>query len=83
MVGGLVAEGQLDRMFAYRHRVTRADLVRHGADSGKPMTVAITGSSGLIGQALAGFLTTGGHTVVRLVRSRDQARLKAKMPDAF
>jgi uncharacterized protein len=32
------------------------------------MQVAITGASGLIGQALARFLTAGGHGVVRLVR---------------
>ena len=32
------------------------------------MTVAITGSSGLVGTALSAFLSTGGHRVVRLVR---------------
>tara|TARA_B100001167_G_scaffold181872_1_gene139225 strand:+ start:1777 stop:2679 length:903 start_codon:yes stop_codon:yes gene_type:complete len=33
--------------------------------------VAITGSSGLIGDNLANFLTTGGHKVIRLVRDRN------------
>ena len=70
VVGGWVAEGQLDRMFAYRHRVTSEDLRRHQAAGLEPMTVAISGSSGMIGEALAAFLTTGGHRVVRLVRSR-------------
>jgi uncharacterized protein len=42
------------------------------------MKVAITGSSGLLGEALVPFLTTGGYDVVRLVRraprSADEAR---------
>jgi uncharacterized protein (TIGR01777 family) len=33
------------------------------------MTVALTGSSGLVGSALSNFLTTGGHRVIRLVRA--------------
>lgn len=35
--------------------------------------VLITGSSGFIGSALVSFLTTGGHQVVRLVRSEPRA----------
>lgn len=34
------------------------------------MRIAITGSSGFVGQALAGHLESLGHTVVRLVRSQ-------------
>ena len=63
----------LDRLFAYRHRVTKADVERHAAAGLEPLTVAITGSSGLLGRALAAFLLTGGHRVVRLVRSRAAA----------
>ncbi len=75
LVAGWAAEDQLERLFAYRHRVTREDLVRHAAWDGAPLTVAITGSTGLIGRALAAFLTGGGHRVVRLVRRRaDVAR---------
>lgn len=33
------------------------------------MHVLVTGASGLVGRALVPFLTTGGHTVTRLVRS--------------
>ncbi|MDT0632346.1 TIGR01777 family oxidoreductase [Rubrivirga litoralis] len=75
-MAGWVARGQIERMFAYRHRVTREDVTRHAqaVEGGvEPMTVAITGSSGLIGSALAAFLTGGGHTVVRLVRDRAEA----------
>ena len=76
-VAGRLALGQVERMFAYRHRVTGEDLRRHSevADPARgagaaPMTVAITGASGTIGRALAAFLQGGGHRVVRLVRSR-------------
>ncbi|MFN3596322.1 MAG: TIGR01777 family oxidoreductase [Rubricoccaceae bacterium] len=69
-----LARAELERLFAYRHRVTRADLARHAAGAGAaPMTVAVTGASGLVGRALAALLTTGGHRVVRLVRSRGEA----------
>lgn len=71
--GGSIARGQLERMFAYRHRVTREDLARHAQWDGEPWTIAVTGSSGLIGEALCAFLGGGGHRVVRLVRSREAA----------
>ncbi|WP_024795046.1 TIGR01777 family oxidoreductase [Tomitella biformata] len=58
-------------MFEYRHRQVAADLAAHRwADSigDRKLTVAITGSSGLVGTALSAFLSTGGHRVIRLVR---------------
>ncbi|WP_019928855.1 TIGR01777 family oxidoreductase [Nocardia sp. BMG111209] len=58
-------------MFDYRHRQLADDLAAHraAAEHGYgPATIAITGASGLVGTALAAFLTTGGHTVIRLVR---------------
>lgn len=60
---------QIDQMFEFRHRRTAGDLERHGryADRGT-LSVAITGSSGLIGNSLLHFLTTGGHNVHRVVR---------------
>ncbi|MFI4883445.1 MAG: TIGR01777 family oxidoreductase [Phycisphaerales bacterium JB064] len=65
-LGGKLA-GDLERLFWFRHERTRADLERH-ARASEPMTVAIAGSSGMIGSALAAFLATGGHRVIRLVR---------------
>ncbi len=65
-------EPELRRQFAYRHRVTRRDLALHeqyNADE-PPLTVAVSGASGLVGSQLVPFLQTGGHTVRRLVRSR-------------
>lgn len=65
---GLVTR-KLTRMFRYRHATTRADLVAHTAyGDAAPLKIAVTGASGLIGQALVPFLTTGGHSVLKLVR---------------
>lgn len=58
-------------MFAYRHRQLADDLAAHkqAAEHGlRAATVAVTGSSGLVGSALTAFLSTGGHRVIRLVR---------------
>ncbi|MHC9292690.1 TIGR01777 family oxidoreductase [Mycobacterium sp. LTG2003] len=58
-------------MFAYRHRQLAADLAAHreAREVGlRPLTIAMTGASGLVGSALSAFLTTGGHRVVKLVR---------------
>jgi uncharacterized protein len=55
----------------HRHRQLADDLAAHrdAAESGlRPMAVAVTGSSGLVGSALTAFLGAGGHRVVRLVR---------------
>jgi hypothetical protein len=69
-LGGFVGR-QLERLFAYRHAVTAADLADHRRFSGvNRMQIAIAGGSGLIGSALTPFLTTGGHQVRKLVRGR-------------
>lgn len=65
-LGGKLAK-DLERLFWFRHERTRADLERH-ARATEPMSIAIAGSSGLLGSALAAFLSTGGHRVIRLVR---------------
>jgi len=57
--------------FAYRHRQLAEDLAAHSdaaAVGARELTIAITGSSGLVGIALGAFLSTGGHRVIRLVR---------------
>lgn len=66
-----VGSRMLRPMFRYRHRQLADDLSAHrwaAALRAEPLTVAMTGSSGLIGTALGAFLTSGGHTVIRLVR---------------
>lgn len=54
--------------FVYRHRQLAQDLAAHRAAAAQPMTIAVTGASGLVGSALSAFLSTGGHRVIRLVR---------------
>ena len=79
-VGGFAApvvEGELARVFAFRQRRLSNDLALHSGWRERPrLRVAITGASGLIGSALAHFLSAGGHRVERLVRSRDAARVE-------
>jgi uncharacterized protein (TIGR01777 family) len=58
-------------MFAYRHTQLRDDLdVQSDLQGRDPTqrTVAVTGSSGLVGTALCAFLSTAGHRVIPLVR---------------
>ena len=58
-------------MFRYRHHQLADDIAAHrtaAAHGLTPLTVAITGASGLVGAQVAAFLSTGGHRVVRLVR---------------
>lgn len=64
--GAWFARQQLARMFVYRHTVTKADL--ETAVSGVKKCILISGASGLVGNALVGFLQTQGHTVRTLVR---------------
>jgi len=72
LFGSGIARDELDRQFTYRHRITQQDLDvhQHYNPEGQSLTIAISGASGLIGQQLTAFLTTGGHTVKRLTRSR-------------
>lgn len=78
LAGGMIAK-QLERMFQFRHRRTRDDLVRQRlfADRAR-QHIVISGASGLVGQSLAPFLTTAGHRVSTLVRqtprNRDEIR---------
>jgi uncharacterized protein len=68
--GGSTIRRQLGAMFQYRHAVTAGDLgaiVRAGL---APMTVGISGASGLVGKGLTSFLGLAGHQVARLVRGR-------------
>mgnify|MGYP006266522209 CR=1 FL=1 len=73
-LGAPLARAQLERLFAFRHARTAADLERHAASAGRPrLRVGITGASGLVGAQLAAFLTTGGHEAVALRRTGDPA----------
>lgn len=73
-------------MFVYRHRQLADDLAAHrdARNHGfAPVTVAVTGASGLVGSALTAFLSTGGHRVIRLVRHATANRNERQWnPDA-
>ncbi|MEB3369086.1 SDR family oxidoreductase [Saccharopolyspora mangrovi] len=59
----------LRAMFTYRHAQLADDLASHARARSwrsSPVTVALTGSAGLVGTALAALLSTGGHRVIRL-----------------
>jgi uncharacterized protein (TIGR01777 family) len=65
---------KLNRLFAYRHRITQFDIAAHTAyKKAHPMNILVSGSHGLVGSALVPFLTTGGHQVTRLSRSTTAA----------
>jgi uncharacterized protein (TIGR01777 family) len=72
--GRLVAEGfiekEMARLFSFRHARLYNDLMLHSRYRGNPLTVALTGGSGLIGRALTDFLLSGGHEVRTLSRRR-------------
>jgi uncharacterized protein len=74
----------LRSMFVYRHRQLAADLAalaRARAISADPLTIAVTGSSGLIGTALSALLTTSGHRVIPLVRRLPSAGQRYWQPE--
>jgi uncharacterized protein (TIGR01777 family) len=59
-----------ERLFAWRHRVTKLDLERRMAAGGRALRIGVTGASGFVGRELCAFLATQGHEVVRFVRGR-------------
>ena len=68
-LAGQYTQSTLERVFAYRHELMVADVVRHAAYATRPrLRVAITGASGFVGTQLAAFLSTGGHEVLRIGR---------------
>lgn len=67
---GRQVEGDLDRLVTWRRQRLIDDLGRHQAFAARaPLTVAISGASGLLGSSLSAFLGGGGHRVRPLVRS--------------
>lgn len=67
-------QNEFHRLFSWRHRRLSKDLMSYARYSQKPLRILLSGSSGLIGRQCLAFLRAGGHTVVRLIRSKDQIR---------
>ena len=72
-----MSQYELSRMFRYRHAVTKSDIQTRArllranlSNSGccKLTSVAVTGSNGLIGAALAAKLSVCGVRVLRITR---------------
>jgi uncharacterized protein len=74
--------GKLNRTFAYRHRITKADLefnralVECDSTNAHSKLIAITGSRGMIGSEVVRLLRVLGHRVVRVERVTGQADTK-------
>ena len=73
-----LVRAMLGRQFAWRHRRTREDLAAHARAGLSPLRVAISGATGLVGQQLSAFLSTGGHHVVPLVRGASASGAAAR-----
>ena len=72
-LGGRKARRELESMFSFRHQVTRDDLALAATHETRPLKIAVSGASGLVGRKLIAFLTLIGHHVVRLERSIGKA----------
>lgn len=72
ILGRAYVSAKLNRMFTYRHQLMMADIAAHqavpvGVGS---MKILVVGATGLVGTSLVPMLTTGGHSVVSLSRSK-------------
>ncbi len=68
LFGGSRVREKLDAMFAYRHRVTRDDLTLAARYRGDPLTIAVSGATGLVGGSLCNLLGLLGHRVLKITR---------------
>jgi uncharacterized protein (TIGR01777 family) len=64
------AASKLKSLFKYRFKVMENDIKRHYRyKEEKAMKILITGASGLVGNALVDYFSSGAHDVYKLVRS--------------
>jgi len=75
LLGESFVQNKLNAQFAYRHWQSKTEIELHYQyHQKKRLRILISGSSGIIGSSLCSFLRTGGHEVVRLVRSEEVAK---------
>ncbi|MCC9642158.1 TIGR01777 family oxidoreductase [Rhodopirellula sp. JC740] len=67
-LGGGKARRTIEAMFAYRHRITRDDLQLIADYPMQSKTIAVSGATGLVGDALCSMLTLLGHKVMKITR---------------
>jgi len=64
----------LETVFAFRHRRTAHDVLRHAPWAGRPpLRIVVAGSGGVIGRQLVPYLLNAGHRVDRLLRPGSSA----------
>ncbi len=64
-----IAIERIVRRVVHGQELARAEITRHAQVAHRgPQRILLSGGSGLLGQALAEFLSMGGHEIVRLVR---------------
>ena len=80
--GGSMVRARLNQLFHYRHQVMVHDLKLHRLAQNQKLTIAISGAKGFIGAPLCALLTTGGHRVIRLVRTSTGATDERVWQDA-
>jgi uncharacterized protein (TIGR01777 family) len=76
---------KLEATFRYRHTVTAQDLTRASERPPEPpLTILVTGASGLVGSALVPYLENAGHKIITLGRrpNPDDPRALTWDPDA-
>lgn len=71
-----LAKRALRRVFAFRHNRLQEDLARMEEWSSEPQTIAVTGSSGLVGTQLCALLELAGHHVIRMKRDELERDLR-------
>lgn len=79
--GGQMVKNRLEQLFNYRHQVMKHDHLLHAYSTQKPLHVAISGASGLIGSALKALFTTGGHQVTIFSRTPGESTRVWKQAD--
>ncbi len=79
LLGEPFVQKKLKAWFTYRHRQAKTEVELHyDYHLQKRMRILVSGSTGVIGNSLCSFLETGGHEVIRLVRSEKVASLNPK-----
>jgi len=76
IIAGRYVTKKLEKMFAYRHRVTEGDINFINKYKPRKLNIVVSGAGGQIGRYLVPFLTTQGHSVKRLVRRQSDSEFE-------
>lgn len=70
-LGASLVSKQLEKSFSYRHWITAKDLrLKSSLPDFRPLKIAITGGSGFLGTQLNGLLSSQGHEVSVVTRTK-------------